>query len=134
MATAKSTGMNGRVYERAQGDAPHDDDDLDGFPAARLFTQGVSFTYDDVILHPGFIDFSTDEVVLTGRVSKNVSVRVPVASSPMDTVTEANMAGTMAMVGAIGFVHYNNTPEEQVSWLKLAKWFFLPKPINVERR
>jgi IMP dehydrogenase len=107
-------GQNGQVYQHVQGDSPFDGE-CDGYPAAKLFSQGVSFTYDDVILHPGFIDFSTDEVVLTGRVSKNINVKIPVASSPMDTVTEANMAGVMAMVGAIGFVHYNNTPTEQVS-------------------
>lgn len=54
------------------------------------------------------------QVDLTTRVSKNIVLRTPIVSSPMDTVTEADMAITMATLGGMGFVHYNNTVEEQV--------------------
>eukprot|EP00898_Chlorokybus_atmophyticus_P004394 jgi/Chlat1/4956/Chrsp32S04952 len=96
-------------------------DEDDGFPAAKLFGQGMSYTYDDVIMHPGHISFSVDEVDLSSRCSRNVALRTPLLSSPMDTVTEARMAATMATLGALGFIHYNNTIETQARHVALAK-------------
>lgn len=93
----------------------------DGFSAAALFKQGFSYTYDDLIFHPGFIDFAVDDVDLATSLTRNIKLRTPCVSSPMDTVTEENMAVTMAAVGGIGFVHYNNTPQEQAQIVKRAK-------------
>jgi IMP dehydrogenase len=82
------------------------------------------------------------QVDLSTRVTKNIVLRTPIVSSPMDTVTEAEMAITMATVcdqsiitarqahthahlvlqlGGMGFVHYNNTVEEQVAHVYRAK-------------
>lgn len=61
------------------------------------------------------------KVDLSSRVSRNVPLRVPIVSSPMDTVTEANMAATMATCGALGFVHYNNTVAEQAALVARVK-------------
>ncbi|KAL0306084.1 UNVERIFIED_CONTAM: Inosine-5'-monophosphate dehydrogenase 1 [Sesamum radiatum] len=74
----------------------------DGFPASRLFSQGYSYTYDDVIFLPHYIDFPTDAVSLSTKLSRRFSLATPCVSSPMDTVTESSMAAAMASLGAIG--------------------------------
>jgi len=93
----------------------------DGFSAAALFKQGFSYTYDDLIFHPGYINFAVDDVELTTSLTRNIRLRTPCVSSPMDTVTEDSMAVAMAAVGGIGFVHYNNTAQEQAEIVKRAK-------------
>ncbi|KAK9837221.1 hypothetical protein WJX84_006343, partial [Apatococcus fuscideae] len=85
----------------------------DGFPASRLFGQGFSYTYDDIIFHPGHIDFGANQVDLTGHLTREIVLHTPLVSSPMDTVTEAGMAIAMAEAGGIGFLHYNTSVEEQ---------------------
>eukprot|EP00887_Chlorella_sp_A99_P000477 scaffold17.g477.t1 len=92
-----------------------------GFAAAQLFNQGVSYTYDDVIFLPGHINFAVNEVDLSGNVTRNIRLRTPLVSSPMDTVTEAAMAVAMASVGGMGIIHYNNSLEEQLHQVKTAK-------------
>lgn len=87
----------------------------DGFTSTQLFNQGVCYTYDDVIFHPGHINFGAHEVDLTSNVTRNIKLRVPIVSSPMDTVTEAEMAITMATLGGMGFIHYNNSAEDQLA-------------------
>ena len=76
----------------------------DGLSAAKLFQkfEGESISYSDLILLPGFIDFPTNDVSLSGQLTKNIRLNVPFVSSPMDTVTEAKMAIAMALMGGIG--------------------------------
>mmetsp|Transcript_3029 Transcript_3029/g.7538 ORF Transcript_3029/g.7538 Transcript_3029/m.7538 type:complete len:510 (-) Transcript_3029:642-2171(-) len=105
----------------ANGHIKSVDEILDGYTSAQLFSQGVCYTYDDVIFHPGHINFGAHECDLTTKVTKNIVLRTPIVSSPMDTVTEADMAITMATLGGMGFVHYNNTVEEQVQHVYRAK-------------
>ncbi|XP_068656401.1 inosine-5'-monophosphate dehydrogenase 2-like [Aristolochia californica] len=93
----------------------------DGFPANQLFNQGYSYTYDDVIFLPHYIDFPTDAVNLSTKLTKNINLSIPIVSSPMDTVTESAMAVSMASLGGIGIVHYNNTAAEQAAVIKSAK-------------
>ncbi|GAB2302508.1 hypothetical protein Dimus_036516 [Dionaea muscipula] len=93
----------------------------DGFSAEKLFNQGYSYTYDDVILHPHYIDFATEAVDLSSKLTRNISLSLPCVSSPMDTVTEDSMAVAMASLGAIGILHSNNSPSEQCSLLRSAK-------------
>ncbi|KAI3431760.1 hypothetical protein D9Q98_004802 [Chlorella vulgaris] len=97
------------------------EDILDGFTGPELFGQGVSYTYDDVIFLPGHINFGAHEVDLTSYVTRNIKLRTPLVSSPMDTVTEAGMAVAMAAVGGMGVIHYNNSLEEQLHEVKTAK-------------
>ena len=70
---------------------------------------------------PGHISFGAHEVDLSTYITRNIKISTPLVSSPMDTVTEAEMAVAMAEVGAVGFVHYNCTVEEQVKHVSLAK-------------
>ncbi|XP_060177411.1 inosine-5'-monophosphate dehydrogenase 2 [Lycium barbarum] len=100
--------------------------ETDGFSASRLFNQGYSYTYDDVIFLPGYIDFPTDDVTLSTNLTRNIHLSIPCVSSPMDTVTEASMAVTMAALGGIGIVHYNNTVSQQSSIIRNAKSHKIP--------
>ncbi|KAK6149558.1 hypothetical protein DH2020_017083 [Rehmannia glutinosa] len=98
----------------------------DGFPAARLFCQGYSYTYDDVIFLPHYIDFPTEAVSLSTKLSRHVALATPCVSSPMDTVTESSMAAAMASLGAIGIIHSNNTASNQAALVHLAKSHKIP--------
>ncbi|XP_011014409.1 PREDICTED: inosine-5'-monophosphate dehydrogenase 2-like [Populus euphratica] len=93
----------------------------DGFPAEKLFNQGYSYTYDDVIFLPHYIDFPTDAVNLSTKLSRNVPLSIPWVSSPMDTVTESYMASAMAALGGIGIIHSNVTPSEQADMIRSVK-------------
>ncbi|KAL5729177.1 IMP dehydrogenase [Ranunculus cassubicifolius] len=93
----------------------------DGFSATRLFNQGFSYTYDDVIFLPHYIDFPTDAVDLSTKLTKNINLSIPCVASPMDTVTESSMAVSMAALGGIGIVHNNNQAEEQAKLIRSAK-------------
>jgi IMP dehydrogenase len=109
-------------------------DGADGYSATSVFENGspVAYTYDDVIMMPGFIDFAVDEVSLTSRLTKNIRLHTPLVSSPMDTVTEHTMAIGMALQGGIGIVHYNNSVEEQCTEVRLVKRFengFITNPL-----
>ncbi|CAD6226904.1 unnamed protein product [Miscanthus lutarioriparius] len=88
----------------------------DGFSAARLFSQGVSYTYDDVIFLPGYIDFPADAVDLSTRLSRRVTLSVPCFASTMDTVSEA----AMASLSAATVFHSNADAETQASILRAA--------------
>ncbi|XP_027124834.1 inosine-5'-monophosphate dehydrogenase 2-like [Coffea arabica] len=100
--------------------------DDDGFPAPKLFSQGYSYTYDDLIFLPHFIDFSTDDVSLSSPLSRNLSLSLPFVSSPMDTISESSMASAMASLGAFTFIHSNNSPSHQASLVRAAKSHRLP--------
>ncbi|XP_042396682.1 inosine-5'-monophosphate dehydrogenase-like, partial [Zingiber officinale] len=93
----------------------------DGFPAARLFSQGVSYTYDDVIVLPGYIDFPADVVDLSTRLSRRIPLAIPCVASPMDTVSESSMAVAMAALGGAAIVHCNDAPSRQAAIIRSAK-------------
>ena len=98
--------------------------DLDGCSAEEVFitkNNGMGLTYDDLILLPGHIDFAVHEVDLSSKLSRNITLKLPLVSSPMDTVTEHEMAISMALHGAIGIIHYNMKVEQQAKEVRLVK-------------
>lgn len=70
-----------------------------------IFPQGL--TYDDILLIPGYTDFSRDDITLKTKISKNIEIAIPFVSAPMDTVTEAGLAIALGKMGGIGIIHRN---------------------------
>lgn len=107
---------------------------LDGMSARQFFEQGTGYTYDDFILLPGHIDFSAEDVSLETNITRRLKLKTPLVSSPMDTVTEGEMAINMALQGGMGIIHYNNSIEEQqdeVSKVKRYKNGFITTPVTL---
>ncbi|MEZ4574833.1 MAG: IMP dehydrogenase [Vampirovibrionales bacterium] len=105
---------------------------MDGLSGEAMFSSGAGYTYDDFILLPGHIDFSAADVDLSTRLTRHITLQRPITSSPMDTVTESRMAIYMALLGGIGFIHYNNSIEEQAKEVRTVKRFkngFITDPI-----
>ncbi len=89
-------------------------------------------TYNDFLALPGFIDFPASEVSLQTRVTRNVTLNTPFLSSPMDTVTETQMAIALALMGGMGVIHNNMSAQEQASMVRKVKKFengFITEPL-----
>jgi len=71
----------------------------DGLSAAELMDSKVhgGLTYNDFLILPGFIDFPASAVALDSKITKKITLKTPLISSPMDTVTETDMAINMAV-------------------------------------
>lgn len=84
-----------------------------------FFAQGL--TYDDILILPGYTDFSRSEINLQTKLSKNITLQIPFVSSPMDTVTESKLAIALAKLGGIGIIHRNLSIQNQVNEVKKVK-------------
>ena len=81
----------------------------------------LGLTYDDVLLLPGATDVVPADVDTTSRLTRGISLRVPLVSAAMDTVTEARMAIAMARQGGIGVLHRNLSVADQAYQVDLVK-------------
>jgi IMP dehydrogenase len=79
------------------------------------------YTFDDVLLKPLQSAIEPKDASVSSKFSRHINIGVPIVSSPMDTVTEDQMAIAMARYGAIGVIHRNMSSNEQVEMIKKVK-------------
>lgn len=82
-----------------------------------------ALTFDDVLLLPGYSEILPHEVSLQTRLTRKITLNVPLVSAAMDTVTEAPLAIAMAQEGGIGIIHKNMTIEQQAATVRAVKKF-----------
>ncbi len=80
-----------------------------------------SLTFDDVLLVPQYSDFLPADADTSTRLTRNISLNIPLASAAMDTVTEAEAAICMARNGGVGVIHKNMSPQQQAAEVRKVK-------------
>jgi IMP dehydrogenase len=93
------------------------------------------FTFDDLILVPGHSHVLPGEVDVRTRLSRNITLNIPIVSAAMDTVTESETAITIARQGGLGFIHKNMSIERQsleVEKVKKSESGMIVDPITIE--
>jgi IMP dehydrogenase len=94
----------------------------------------LALTFDDVLLVPGYADFLPSDADVRTRLTRELSLNIPLLSSAMDTVTEWRTAVTMAREGGLGILHKNLSPEDQareVLKVKRAESGMILDPVTV---
>ncbi|MEM1070898.1 MAG: IMP dehydrogenase, partial [Planctomycetota bacterium] len=81
----------------------------------------LGVTFDDVLLLPQFSDFVPSDVDVSTRLTESIRLKIPLLSSPMDTVTESEMAIALAKEGGLGIIHKNLTTEHQTEQVMKVK-------------
>lgn len=104
-----------------------------GLTCDELFSKGAGLTFDDIIMLPPFSAVNSNAINLdTALVPGKIALRLPLVSSPMDTVTEWKTALHMALHGGVGIIHFNGTVEEagaQVRRVKRYRMGFIFSPV-----
>ncbi|MBL8686791.1 MAG: IMP dehydrogenase [Alphaproteobacteria bacterium] len=77
-------------------------------------------TFDDVLLLPGYSEIIPADVDLSVQLGIKLTLKIPILSAPMDTLTESNMAIAIGKIGGLGIIHRNLTIDQQVTHLKSA--------------
>ncbi len=93
-----------------------------------------ALTFDDVLLRPGHSEIMPSGVDIRSRLTRGISLNLPIISSAMDTVTEARLAIAMAQAGGIGVIHRNLEPDEQAEEVRKVKRYesgMVVNPITV---
>ena len=94
----------------------------------------LALTFDDVLLQPVESNVIPSQVKTTTRVSRNISIAIPLVSAAMDTVTETRMAVAMAREGGLGILHRNLSIEDQaamVDQVKRSEAGMIDEPITI---
>jgi IMP dehydrogenase len=94
----------------------------------------LGLTYDDVLLLPGETDVIPSEVDTSSRLTREISLRMPLVSSAMDTVTESRMAIAMARQGGLGVLHRNLSIQEQAEeadYVKRSEAGMISHPVTI---
>ncbi len=94
----------------------------------------TALTFDDVLLVPAYSSVLPRDTSLVTRLTRNISLNIPLVSAAMDTVTEARLAIAMAQEGGIGIIHKNLTAVEQareVARVKRHEFGIVTDPITV---
>ena len=94
-----------------------------------------ALTFDDVLLVPGASEVQPAEVDVATQLTRKISLKTPILSAAMDTVTEAEMAIAMAQNGGLGIIHRNMTPEAQAHMVRMVKRFesgMVVDPITID--
>ncbi|MEO8669495.1 MAG: IMP dehydrogenase, partial [Bauldia sp.] len=82
-----------------------------------------ALAFDDVLLAPGYSTVLPAEADVSTRLTRSISLNLPIVSAAMDTVTEAKLAIAMAQAGGLGVIHRNLTPDEQAEAVRQVKKF-----------
>src|SRR5215510_7495384 len=82
---------------------------------------GEGLTFDDVLLMPGYSQVLPRDVDISSKLTKDITLNVPLLSAAMDTVTEAALAIALAREGGLGILHKNMTIEKQVEQVRKVK-------------
>lgn len=94
-----------------------------------------ALTFDDVLLLPGYSEVTAKDVSLKTKLTRNLSLNIPLVSAAMDTVTEARLAISIAQEGGIGIVHKSMSIQDQAEQVRIVKKFeagVVREPITIQ--
>src|SRR5215471_18579530 len=94
----------------------------------------LGLTYADVLLLPGHSDLAPQDIDTTTRLTREISLKVPLVSAAMDTVTESRMAIAMSRQGGLGVLHRNLSIDDQayqVDLVKRTQTGMIPNPVTI---
>jgi IMP dehydrogenase len=100
----------------------------------RIETEAL--TFDDVLLLPGYSEVVAKDVSLRTRLTRDISLNLPLISSAMDTVTESRLAIAIAQEGGIGIIHKSMSPAEQAAEVLRVKKYesgVVKDPITIQK-